>query len=66
MDDALLERYEIVPAKNLNIESGVDSGEDWVITQKAPVNRDLDHRSAISLRGLIPGSLDGGRWDTVP
>ncbi|PYJ86699.1 MAG: hypothetical protein DME22_04295 [Verrucomicrobia bacterium] len=66
MDDALLERYEIVPAKNLNIESGVDSGEDWVITQKAPVNRDLDHRSAISLRGLIPLSLEGGRWDTVP
>jgi hypothetical protein len=66
MDDAVLERYEIVPAKNLNIENGADSGEDWVITQKAPVNRELDHRSAISLRGLIPGSLDGGRWDTVP
>ena len=66
MDDALLERYEIVPAKNLNIEADVEAPEDWVITQKAPVNRELDHRSAISLRGLIPLSLEGGRWDTVP
>jgi len=66
MDDALLERYEIVPAKNLNIEADVEAPEDWVITQKAPVNRELDHRSAVSLRGLIPLSLEGGRWDTVP
>ena len=66
IDDAILGRYEIVPAKSLNFEVDVEAPEDWVITQKAPVNRDLDHRGAISLRGLTPGSSEAGRWDPGP
>jgi hypothetical protein len=66
IDDAILERYEIVPAKSLNIEINVKAPEDWVITQKAPVNRDLDHRWAISLLGLTHGSSERGQWDPAP
>jgi len=66
IDDATLERYEIVPAKSLNFEVNVEAPEDWVITQKAPVNRDLDHRGAISLRGLSVGTSEAGRWDPGP
>jgi hypothetical protein len=65
VDDAILERYEIVPANSLNIEVNVKAPEDWVISQKAPVNRDLDHRSAIGLRSLTRSS-EPGRWDPAP
>jgi len=47
IDDAILQRYEILPASNLVSE--LQPGGDWVITQKAPVNAALDLRSAIGL-----------------
>ena len=50
IDDAILQRYEIVPASSLVIE--LQPGGDWVITQKAPVNRDMDGRTAIGLTDM--------------
>ncbi len=44
LDDAILERYEIVRASDLIPE--LRPGGDWVITQKAPVNATLDIRYA--------------------
>jgi RNA polymerase sigma factor (sigma-70 family) len=47
IDDAILQRYEIVPADSL--ASGLRPGGDWAITQKAPVDAALDLRMAIGL-----------------
>jgi RNA polymerase sigma factor (sigma-70 family) len=64
IDDAILNRYQIVPATNLVHE--LRSYGEWVITQKAPVNQDLDTRFAIGLgKG---GGADRGitnRWTLV-
>jgi hypothetical protein len=50
IDDAILQRYEILPASNLVSELQV--GEERVITQKAPVNAALDTRIAIGLTNM--------------
>ena len=47
IDDAILQRYAILPASNLVSE--LRPGGDWVITQKAPVNPALDLRDAYGL-----------------
>ena len=47
IDDAILQRYEIVAATNLVSE--LQTHGDWVITQKAPVNEALDVRQALGL-----------------
>ena len=63
VEDAILDRYQIVPAKSLNIQPGPVG--DWVITQKAPVNPELDARLVINLRGMHPANRDPGRWDPL-
>ncbi len=62
IDNAILQRFEIVPTKSL-VSSLAELGGDWLITQKAPVNTE-DARLAISLTGfrLLQQS---GRWDPV-
>jgi type II secretory pathway pseudopilin PulG len=47
IDDAILQRYEILPASSLIPE--LQPGGDWVITQAAPVNAALDLRMAYGL-----------------
>jgi RNA polymerase sigma factor (sigma-70 family) len=47
IDDAILQRYQIIPASSLVTE--LQPGGDWVITQKAPVNPTLDLRMAYGL-----------------
>ncbi|MDB6108522.1 MAG: hypothetical protein JWR69_272 [Pedosphaera sp.] len=64
IDAAILQRYEVVPAKSL-AESLADTGGDWLITQKAPVNKVWDLRVAIGLTHW-KGTLGAGRWDPVP
>ncbi len=56
VDDAILDRYVILPATNLVPELRCDG--DWVITEKAPVNEALDARSAT---GLTIGTFADGR-----
>ena len=60
IDDAMLHRYMIAPASGLSDTFAIKEGE-WVITQKAPVNPDLDRRSFITLSGLHPGTSEA--WD---
>ena len=59
-DPAMLDRYEIVPASSLP-KSLRETGEDWVITQKAPVNEQHDARVAIGLAGQR-ATFEEGRW----
>jgi hypothetical protein len=42
LDDAILDRFVILPATNLAPE--LRCGGDWLITEKAPVNEALDMR----------------------
>ena len=60
VDDAILERWQIVPAKSL-IPFLAEAGGDWVITQKTPVNKELDQCIAISVT-TWRGTLQDGRW----
>jgi hypothetical protein len=63
IDDAILDRYEIVPARSL-VPFLAETGGDWLITQKVPVNRQLDGREAIGITSYR-GTVDEGRWDPV-
>ncbi|HWY30489.1 MAG TPA: sigma-70 family RNA polymerase sigma factor, partial [Candidatus Acidoferrum sp.] len=64
IDDAILQRYEIVPANSLDSE--LQPGGDWVITQKAPVNPDLDSRMAFGITQMRNAdSRDTNRWTAV-
>jgi RNA polymerase sigma factor (sigma-70 family) len=59
--DAILQRYEIVAATNLVRE--LQRFGDWVITQKAPVNEELDVRFAFGLdTGDQADSRVTNRW----
>jgi hypothetical protein len=62
IDDAILQRFEIVPTKSL-VSYLAQLGGDWLITQKAPVNKE-DERLAISLTGFRL-TIQRGRWDPV-
>jgi hypothetical protein len=63
IDDAILQRYEIVPAKSL-VSSLAELGGDRLITEKAPVNKELDLRTAIGTN-TWRNTMEGGRWDPV-
>ena len=65
IDDATLQRYEIVPASSLIPE--LQPGGDWAITQKAPVDPALDMREAVGLTGEM-GMADErvtNRWTLI-
>ena len=64
VDDAILQRYTIVPAKGLTFLDGDWKGGEWVVTQRAPVNRKYDGRVAIGL-GDWCSTVRDGRWDSV-
>jgi RNA polymerase sigma factor (sigma-70 family) len=55
LDPAILERWTILPAKDVH---NINMGGDWVITQKAAVDNELDQRTAIGARGY--GSAGNG------
>ena len=61
IDDSILNRYEIVRAESLVRE--LQLGEDWVITQKAPVDEEWDVRLTISLtNGGMADCTVTNRW----
>jgi len=63
--DSILERYTILPASSL--VSDLRPGGDWVITQQAPVNEELDWRTATSLTGTKQATLYvTNRWVLIP
>ena len=57
VDDAVLQRYEILPASKLpsSLVSHREAGEGFVITQKAPVNAALDGRVCLGLKSWKGG-----------
>ena len=61
IDDGMLQRWQIVPAKSL-VPFLAERGGDWLITQKAPVNKKFDSRHAIGLTNY-GATLQDGRWD---
>jgi hypothetical protein len=63
IDDAILQRYEIVPTKSL-VSSLAELGGDWLITEKAPVNKRLDLRTAIGTN-TWRDTMEEGLWDPV-
>ncbi len=65
IDDTILQRYELLPATDL--VTNLQGDGDWVITQKAPVNADLDVRIASGLNsGRMADSRVTNRWILVP
>jgi len=66
IDDDVLERYQIIPVTGLNVDSRAGIRGDWVITEKAPVNRELDPRIFISSRGITQLLREDSRWDSPP
>src|SRR6185369_2528830 len=64
VDDAILDRYEIVRADSL--VSNLQQGEDWVITQKAPVDETWDARLTIGMTyGGMADSRVTNRWGQI-
>jgi RNA polymerase sigma factor (sigma-70 family) len=64
LDDAILDRYTILPATSLVPEVRLDG--DWVITEKAPVNAALDHRIGTGLSGWrVAGPEVSNRWELL-
>lgn len=64
VDDAMLDRYQIVPVSQLPSSARDQISGEFVITQKTPVNRELDARVLIGSRGPIPALPAPGLWDS--
>ena len=64
VDDAILQRYTILPAKSLTFLDKDWNGGEWVVTQRTPVNKKYDSRVAVGL-GDWRGTVQEGRWDSV-
>ena len=63
VDDAVLQDWTILPGSSLPGAMRVQ--EDWVITQKAPVNAERDQRVAVGLKSMCLGS-GAGDWGPLP
>jgi RNA polymerase sigma factor (sigma-70 family) len=67
VDDAILERWQVIDAKRLTHLRHNLRNEDWVITQKAPVNRAIDQRLTISLQDFHSfADSPPAQWDIAP
>jgi RNA polymerase sigma factor (sigma-70 family) len=64
VDTSILQRWTILPASNL--PSVMRVNEDWVLTQKAPVNAGLDQRIVIGMREKHLGSGGAEQWAAAP
>ena len=65
MEDAILDRWEIAPAKTVRTANFGDP----IITQKAAVDEDWDCRYAVGLHGFASGGVDTAghnAWGVVP
>jgi hypothetical protein len=68
IDDAVLQRYQIVSADSLIQPLAEAAGEGGkVITQRAPINRERDSRLAVGLKGMrTANTRRPGLWGTAP
>lgn len=62
VDDAVFQRWEIIPGTNFALVLD----EEWVVTQKAPVNKALDKRFFCGLHGLDQNFSGRNKWDVKP
>jgi hypothetical protein len=60
VEGTVLENWVIVRTSSLPNSMHLD--EDWVITQKAPVDPEMDQRIVLGLKQLRLGQLGGGDW----
>jgi hypothetical protein len=64
IDDDIQQRYEILAASSL--DSQLQTGDAWVITQKTAANPALDLRVAFGLTQMrSAGADDTNRWSLV-
>ena len=64
IENSILERYEIVRADSL--VSKLQQGDEWVITQKAPVDETWDSRLTIGMMyGGMADSRVTNRWEQI-
>ena len=69
IEDAVLQRWMVLPRSKLVKGLQAQLEEDWYITQKAPVNKALDQRILVGLKRLRSfgyGYAPPDFWDTVP
>ena len=67
IDDAVLQRWAVLPRNKLVKGLQDQLGEDWYITQRAPVNRGLDQRILRGLKRVHSlGYAPPDFWDVVP
>ena len=64
VDDSVLANWTILPTSSL--PSGMRVDEDWVITQKAPVNAELDQPVVIGMKTSRLGHHGTNYWARVP
>jgi hypothetical protein len=64
VDDSVLRDWTILPTSSLPSEMRVE--EDWVITQKAPINAEQDQRVVVGLKTMQLGTGGTNQWGPVP
>jgi len=64
VDASVLHDWAILPGSSL--PDAMRANEDWVITQKAPVNAEWDQRIAIGLRSQHLGTVGPSQWGLPP
>jgi hypothetical protein len=67
VDDAILQRWHILPGRKLINLSATIQNQDWLITQKAPVNRAIDQRIVVGLKQTdVYADAPPKYWETAP
>ena len=69
IEDAVLQRWAVLPRSKLVKGLQAQLEEDWYITQQAPVNKALDQRILVGLkrvRSFGYGYAPPDFWDIVP
>lgn len=64
VDDSVLQDWTILPGSSL--PGTMRSDEDWVITQKAPVNGERDQRVVFGLKSMRLGRGGASDWGSLP
>jgi hypothetical protein len=64
VDDAVLQDWIILPTSRLSASLQVD--DEWVITQKGPVDANLDQRFVVGLRQTRIGTGGSSDWVVAP
>jgi RNA polymerase sigma factor (sigma-70 family) len=60
VDETSLARWAIVPASSL--AKDLQTGEAWLLTQKAPVDKDMDQRLVYGLKTFRLGNRRANQW----